>query len=118
MFFNIKLYSDLFFWIFMICLCFSLLENWQIQRKIPMKKILSVNCNDIYRWNSCLLCPLVYTNGKSLLVYTDKITMKKKRMKKKWHVKPTKNITDKINSSLISVYESNDNNFMQILVQP
>ena len=57
-----------------------------------------------------------YTPMENLWWYIPtKLQWKKKGMKKKWHVMPTENIADKINSSLISVYESDDNNSSRYL---
>jgi hypothetical protein len=62
---------------------FSLLENYQIQMKILMRKNSLVNYNEIYLWNIFSLCLSVHIDENFSLVYTERITMGNEGIKRK-----------------------------------
>ena len=63
---------------------------------------LLVDCNEFYRHDTPSLYSLVNTDETISLVYTEGITMEKKKLKKnqkvRWHVIYTDDITNDINS--------------------
>jgi hypothetical protein len=59
----------------------SLPENQQIQKEIPIKNSIS-RLQWLYRQNSLSLYPSINTDKNISSVYTERITMEKKRIKK------------------------------------